>query len=64
MCGSKESAADPAAGEDGMNEEKEQLAAGRMSGCVADDPFRFLDRDQQHVRRQMIRPRADPSTPI
>src|SRR5262249_44959875 len=54
VSSSEQSAADPAAGAGGMNEEQEHLTIARMNGGVADDAVGFVGGDQQHVRRLMI----------
>jgi hypothetical protein len=54
VSSSEQSAADPAAGAGGMNEEQEHLTIARMNGGVADDAAGFVGGDQQHVRRLMI----------
>jgi len=48
------SAANPATGAGRMNEQKEHLTIGWVSGCVAGNAVCFVGGGQQHVRRQMI----------
>jgi len=50
----EEHAADPVPGVVRMTEEEEQLTVLRVSGGVTDDAFGCVDRDQEHIRRQMV----------
>ncbi len=54
VSGSQESAANPATGVGGMDEQKEHLTILHMNGCVPDDAVRIVDGDQQHVRRDVV----------
>jgi len=37
-----------------MNAQHEHLTIGWVNGCTADDSVGFVDRDEQHIRRQVI----------
>ena len=54
VSGGEESAANPATGVGGMNEEKEHLTVSWMNGRVTDAAVGFVDRDQEHIRRRMV----------
>ena len=61
MSSSEESAANPATGVGGMNEQQEHLTVLRMNGGVTDDAIVFVDSDQHDPRRHVLGNELTPS---